>query len=574
MATSALVALGLYDVTARADSVPSCGQQAAFTPASNLTAEPAERGKYITLEENFFLLDGSFTPFPEEDGNFGLWSAALCGADGTFEEPPVLTISFSGPHTSAGLTFHFDRQGGGWPVLLDCRWYDGSDGLLDAVTFSPDSADYFLDRKAEGYRKLVLTVRKMNAPFRYFKLDSIEYGFRMVFDGESLLEASVLEEADPSGGTVSVNTLDFTGFTQDGSFSMLNPSGRYSAIQQGQKAEVTAVQDDECRPFGVFYLDSWESSGENGVRFTAVDAVGVLEQQSFPGGMYEQKPAGELLEELFSGSGIYYEAEGTLTSKTFSGYLARTNRREALQQIAFAVGGTVVCGRDGTISIAAAETQAKALLSAGRKFTGQSLKLDSAVTEIQVASHQYCLSGERQTLYEQPLSPGRYQVEFSAPAGEIEAQGAELISANANGAEILVSEQGNVILSGRSYAETTQTAKALLEQTDGSVKSTPVTVESATLLDREAAQQAAGRLAEYYRQRCVCEFSAEAGQERPGWMVQVEGIGGAYLRGRIERMETDLTGGMISALRVRGEWIETLAEWYAGELFCGEGVTL
>lgn len=581
MATSAIVRLGLYDRTARADGTPTADQEYSFAPASNLAEPITEKKKYATLEQDYFLLDGSFEAFSKTGGGFGFWGLRISAGDGYFYQEedgylrrysPEITITFTSPHTSTGLTFHFDRKGGSLPEKFICRWYDREGSTLAVQEAYPDSNLYFLDKKVEGYYRIELTFEKMKQAWQYLKIDGIEYGGQVEFSGDRLVDASVLEETDISCGSLSVNTLDFTAFSGDGSFSLMNRSGKYSAIQQGQKAEAFAIRNGETIPFGVYYLNEWESSGINGVHFTAVDAVGVLEKMTFRGDIYQNIRAGELVRQIFDGTELEYTLDSVLAEKRITGHLPKTDRRQALQQVAFAVGGVVRSDRMGVVIVEPPKQSAEYMISSDRKFTGQSIRLSPAISEIDVSAHQYTLSDMTQVLYEQELNAGRYTVEFTSPSGSLSAENAVILDSSANHAEIEVAQSGVVRIQGSVYTETLQAVRVFPQLSDSSSTEEPVTVEQATLLDSALALEAAQRLERYYDNRCICDFGFLANSEQVGSVVVVEGSGSSSLRGWLEQIETNLAKGLTAQATVRGKWIEKAEEIYAGEGFCGEVV--
>ena len=111
---------GLFDTTARDDST--------LTTASNQDFGSIEKAKddiesedYATLEEDYFLLDGSMPEMPDNPDDAVYFSTELSGADGAFTDPPSFTILFAENHTSYGLTFYFV---GDAPLEMEIQWYD------------------------------------------------------------------------------------------------------------------------------------------------------------------------------------------------------------------------------------------------------------------------------------------------------------------------------------------------------------------------------------------------------------------------------------------------------------------
>lgn len=67
MRTNTRVEFGLYDVTARGDSTPSCTTAKPFCNLGRdlLLESVPSQNKYGTLEREQWLMDGSFSFFPE-----------------------------------------------------------------------------------------------------------------------------------------------------------------------------------------------------------------------------------------------------------------------------------------------------------------------------------------------------------------------------------------------------------------------------------------------------------------------------------------------------------------------------
>ena len=201
MRTNTRVEFGLYDVTARGDSVPSSTDTRGFCDLSSdllLDKVPA-LPLYGTLETRQFLMDGSYSLFPDSpSGQFwGLWSSQLSDESGRFASPPVLQIRFSKTHSSSGLMLHFYAPTEDWASELTIQWYGSDGGLLTTAVFTPDAVDYYCARKVENYRSIVLTFTATNRPGRYLKLSGLDYGKFLTFEGAEVVEAHILDEINP-----------------------------------------------------------------------------------------------------------------------------------------------------------------------------------------------------------------------------------------------------------------------------------------------------------------------------------------------------------------------------------------
>lgn len=205
MRTNTRVEFGLYDVTARGDSAPSCTTAKPFCNLGRdlLLESVPSQNKYGTLEREQWLMDGSFSFFPEvpEQYFWGLWSTTQSDKSGVFADPPVLDITFTQDHSSSGLTLHFYSPTEDWASRVKIQWFSQDGGLISTALFQPNAVDYYCAKKIENYRRIRIYFLETNRPGRYLKLAGIDYGVYLHFSGHEIVEAHVLEECD-------INTME------------------------------------------------------------------------------------------------------------------------------------------------------------------------------------------------------------------------------------------------------------------------------------------------------------------------------------------------------------------------------
>ena len=466
MRTNTRVEFGLYDVTARGDSSPACDAAQPFCSLRRdlLVEAVPSQVKYGTLESRQWLMDGSFSFFPEvpEAYFWGLWSAVQSGESGAFTDPPVLDIQFSQAHSSSGLTLHFYAPTGDWASKLKIQWYGADGGLLASALFTPDAVDFYCAKKVDRYCRIRLTFLETNHPGRYLKLAGLDYGVYLHFAGDEIVKAHVLEECDPLSAEISINTLGLTLYNKEGRFSILNPEGYFDVLQHKQKLTVWEDVRPEARStsstsycMGTFYLSDWENSGDTLADFTAVDAVGLLDGAPYDGGVYDTT-AGALAADILDG--YSYTLDEELAAERVQGYLAAGTRREALQQLAFAIGAVVDCSRSDLIRISPAPARASGMIAYDRKFQdGSKVTLNPLITAVAVTAHRYQAEDAASELYKDTLEPGTYQVTFSAPAvaDSLTVTGATLAGRGVNRCTLTVAKAGEV-------SETTVIQKSIL----------------------------------------------------------------------------------------------------------------
>lgn len=582
MRTNTRVEFGLYDVTARGDSSPACDAAQPFCSLRRdlLVEAVPSQVKYGTLESRQWLMDGSFSFFPEvpEAYFWGLWSAVQSGESGAFTDPPVLDIQFSQAHSSSGLTLHFYAPTGDWASKLKIQWYGADGGLLASALFTPDAVDFYCAKKVDRYCRIRLTFLETNHPGRYLKLAGLDYGVYLHFAGDEIVKAHVLEECDPLSAEISINTLGLTLYNKEGRFSILNPEGYFDVLQHKQKLTVWEDVRPEARStsstsycMGTFYLSDWENSGDTLADFTAVDAVGLLDGAPYDGGVYDTT-AGALAADILDG--YSYTLDEELAAERVQGYLAAGTRREALQQLAFAIGAVVDCSRSDLIRISPAPARASGMIAYDRKFQdGSKVTLNPLITAVAVTAHRYQAEDAASELYKDTLEPGTYQVTFSAPAvaDSLTVTGATLAGRGVNRCTLTVAKAGEVCVTGRKYVDSTIVLRRAAANLPPNAQDNELTVTDATLVSPDRATAVANRVLDYYAQRYEQTFRMIAGDEKLADRLIVQSFGGEMVRGVLTKLEFDLTGGFVADAKVVGRRLSGTAAAYAGdEIRAGE----
>lgn len=582
MRTNTRVEFGLYDVTARGDSSPACDAAQPFCSLRRdlLVEAVPSQVKYGTLESRQWLMDGSFSFFPEvpEAYFWGLWSAVQSGESGAFTDPPVLDIQFSQAHSSSGLTLHFYAPTGDWASKLKIQWYGADGGLLASALFTPDAVDFYCAKKVDRYCRIRLTFLETNHPGRYLKLAGLDYGVYLHFAGDEIVKAHVLEECDPLSAEISINTLGLTLYNKEGRFSILNPEGYFDVLQHKQKLTVWEDVRPEARStsstsycMGTFYLSDWENSGDTLADFTAVDAVGLLDGAPYDGGVYDTT-AGALAADILDG--YSYTLDEELAAERVQGYLAAGTRREALQQLAFAIGAVVDCSRSDLIRISPAPARASGMIAYDRKFQdGSKVTLNPLITAVAVTAHRYQAEDAASELYKDTLESGTYQVTFSAPAvaDSLTVTGATLAGRGVNRCTLTVAKAGEVCVTGRKYVDSTIVLRRAAANLPPNAQDNELTVTDATLVSPDRATAVANRVLDYYAQRYEQTFRMIAGDEKLADRLIVQSFGREMVRGVLTKLEFDLTGGFVADAKVVGRRLSGTAAAYAGdEIHAGE----
>jgi hypothetical protein len=573
--TSTIVQFYLFDVTAKADSAPAGSDVLPFCNLGRdlLMEERPEQKRYATLEQNQFALDGSMELFPTEPQNefWGLWSTAQSDASGAFAVPPVLQVDFTQAHSSMGLTLHFWNATEDWADDVTIQWYDATGGLLATGRYAPNKADFYCSRKVENYYRVKLTFHRTNKPIRYLKLSGLDYGVSLAFSGEDVISAKILEEVDLISDSVSVNTLNLTLHNGTGEFSILNPAGSFGVLQSRQRFQVQERSDGNALEMGTFYLSDWSNESDTQAKFSAKDSVGLLDGDPWDGDVYNTT-MGTFRAALLSG--YKYTLDVSLSELPIKGHLASCSKREALQQAAFACGAVVDCSRGDTIRIYPPPDRPSALVSYDRKFvSGAKVTLQQLVTGVQVTAASYSAGTAAEELYKETLPVGTVRVNFTEPVviSTLSVTGASITGSCANWTDISVPAAGEVKLTGIKYSKSAVTILCAAKDVPANATPNIIKVENASLLCKERASEIAQSILSRYADRVQQQWRMVAGTELLADRLIVESYGGEKVRGSLQKMSLDLTGGFLANCTLLGSRISTIAAAYSGtEIYAGE----
>ena len=566
------IVLDLIDVTAKADSVPGAADIQPFADTAQLKRDDLATPDYATLEDNFFLLDGSKAPFPDSPAgmDFGYWSRSMSGPDGSFETPPVIEIAFSEQHTSAGLTLHFLPD---FPALVSIQWYTLGGVLIISKDFHPDSPDYFCDCPVEDFGKIVITFRQTTKPYRYVKLRAIDYGTFLGYSGESVVDAKITEEVDLISNTLSINMANFTLHSPTDDFNLMNLKGIYKLFQQGQKVHIRQRLDTGMVEMGTYRLATWQSADASTGEFTANGSVGELDKTDFKlGRVYVNEPAGNIIDSIMASAGwTDYEVEEAIRNTPLSGWLAISSHRTALQQVAFAAGAIVDDSRSSTIRIYSQPPTYNHLIPRSRKFSGGSVKLLSYISDVSLTAHNYMLKSEAEQLFQGVLAAGQHEIQFNTACAELAITGGTIVEQHPNYTVVSVDTDSDVTLTGKKYEDHPVTNLRASEKLPAGATRNTIKFETATLISPANAPTIAQRLYEYYQLRYQTSTSVILEQERAGEKVALQHTdGNGYTMDTIEKMDIDLVGGFVANATLIGNGIDIVLAYYSGELYAGQ----
>lgn len=435
------VALG-----AKADFKVSVSEQANVSKAFQLEKSNLVFHNYGNPCELYsVLLDGGAWALPPDSTtlNVGWWSEQLSGDDGKFGEIIYADFVADNLYTSNGIYLTFDTFNGIFANDIDIIWKKGGE-TVSTKNFKPDSPAYFCHNKVELYDEVVIFFKSINMPYNRLKLHAIDYGMHTSFDGSELKRVKIIQEINPISSDIAVNTCDF----------MIHSKRDIEFIFE-EMQPVKVYFDNQLK--SASFIKSSTRKSDSVWLVETEDYIGLMDKIPYFGGVYTNKNAVELMQDIFSTAKVPCQIEGTFSDLSVSGYIPYTTCREALMQVAFAVQASVDTSNVDFVKVFSPNNNIVQKIPLNRIMQGQDFSTPSAVTSVEVVSHTYSKTDEEATLYEN-ISVESYDnvfLEFSEPVHDLVIVAGEIISSSENHA--VINASAGCTLKGKKYNHTTTT---------------------------------------------------------------------------------------------------------------------
>ena len=226
----------------------------------------------------------------------------------------------------------------------------------------------------------------MNMPRNRLYLTDILYGTVRNFGKDEIENFSLLQEIEPVSETVSINTVGFT----------LKKQSDVDFIFQEKQPLYTYFDDTLVQ---TTFITHYERNSDRTYDIESEDYVSILDDSPFGGGIYSAKNAAALIGEMLSPLKVEYEIAGSLQNATLTGYLAISSCREALNQIAFALGAVVDTSYSDKVKLYKPSDTVAGTLNASNTFTGQTTTFRDKLTELRLTAYSYVAGTTDYTAY-------------------------------------------------------------------------------------------------------------------------------------------------------------------------------
>ncbi len=492
---------------------------------------------YATMEQNFWVLNGTHESFPDEPVNapFGVWSYSMSGENGAFSAPIILVRTFTEKHSSVGISFEFQRYTNDYCNHLSVKWYS-DDVLLFEKEYQPDNATYYCKQNVELYNKVVITFYSMNKAGRYLKIANIDDGVIRIFGDSDLMNVKVVEEISPISEELPIDTLDFT----------LNKGDIEFMFQKKQPTEVY----HNGSLIGCFFIESSSRLTKTQYKVSAEDYIGILDKSDFMGGIYTAVPASEIVAAIFEGETIPYEMETALKNTLLSGYIKICTKREALAQVAFALGAIIDTARTRKVLIRKVDTENTASVDGDRIFMGGSIDTGDIVTAVEIKEHSYVQNNETQELFSGQIN-GTELITFSEPKHSLAISGGTITESDTNYA--IITASGDVVLSGKGYTHATKTIRKSNPNITYGEKQNVIKFEETTLISGSNSAEIIENVYNYYMKNKTLKCDFVLNGEETSDTVNIDTEFAGTKKGMIKSLDLDLKNKLIGKAEIQIE---------------------
>ena len=330
-----------------------------------------------------------------------------------------------------------------------------------------------------------------------------------VFLGEQITSINVIKESDVLSVSLIENNCDFELFIEETDELTVDASSPFVIYHNDAVAMVT-------------YLDDYNRKGKNKWTVSTSDAIGRLDLFEFEGDVYFDKPATELLTEIFAKTDVEFVLNADFEGVSVSGRIPYTTCREALSQVLFAVGcfaytpdtlqSESPCVYISTYNNIA--TFAFLEIPKNRVLSGTITSAQQKNTGVEIMSHDYVDDADMKRVggvkmpshktgeephqtteyvfFENPIVPEGLYVNGSTSSK------VEIVTATANFAELRLTSTSNTNnrngLYAHNYEHSTSLAGKYVENAVGQI----VAIENKTLISDQNIDDALYRCFEYY----------------------------------------------------------------------------
>lgn len=405
----------------------------------------------------------------------------------------------------------------------------------------------------------------------------------ITFNDSAIMQGNVNETKSPLTDTLTYDTLDVDVLNISGQSQRFYTAEHYGLITAdnkdffgygGEYVDLRVFQRGANGEFyhdalflGKFYIASVDRKSRDVYTLHFVSALGILDTKVFKGGVYTRSTAGAIINEIMGGTyasqddtyeyytgEIPYAIQKTLKTVEISGWIPYcTSSRDALQQLLFGIGGSVLKTDDGTMAFAFWQPTEAFTIEDSRLYIGGSINYQSKATHIVVNEHEF-----RQTSYDKQvelydsnnITVADKLILFDKPCHTFSTTGTLTVSSSgANYA--VVSGMGTLV--GKEYTHNITTVE---KDTGVLGDDNTITVTDAYLVSALNSYNVAERLSAYYGYANIVNYDiVQNGDLKVGDRVKFTDPFGEEVTGYISSTDLNLSNTLKATSELITNWL-------------------
>jgi hypothetical protein len=427
--------------------------------------------RYFTPELNCWLLGGDGDVYPDaKPTDTGFISEALSGENGTFSDPPVISIRFSRVFEKLipGITITWAEAYNEFAHRFRVTAYSGTEIVAEAEYSDNRELVSACEFPIARYDRIDITVLAWCQPYHRARISEVFIGMQKSYRKSNIVSYNNNIRISPLGDKLPKYEIEFEIDNSDGSYDTGNPNGMTRYLMERQPVTVRYGMkvggETESISGGRYYLTEWKSP-QNGITatFKARDALEYMR------GIYHRgifNPSGESLYKLaedvlldanlpLTGYGEHpWRLDASLKNIKTTAALPMVSRAECLQLIANAGRCVMTVDRTGNIVIEPKKTNVEDYtVSNFNSYAKPEIELSKPLSRAEVDVYSYFAVSESKELYNgirTITGTETLLVEYAQSAVEVSAQvsGGALVSAvyYTHACELTITANGDVTI--------------------------------------------------------------------------------------------------------------------------------
>ena len=474
------------------------------------------------------------SPNTMPENGLGYVSLSISDEEGTFKTNPVIERVFEQKHNSVGICIGFNEYSGDYCDLINIKWYEDSVLLYD-IDFTPNSAYYFCSQNVTNFNKLIIEFKRTSKPHRHVWIGTIDYGVVRQFNNEEAKNIKTLNEISQISEELTINTMDFKLYSLSDVEFMF------------QKTQVMKLYADN-ELMGAYYIDTAKRTASNQYEIKTKDAIGIMAEVNYMGGMYNNVLATTIIADIFSKCNLTYELDRSLESKTITGYIPIMTCRDALTWICMAIGGIVNTAYSEKVVIKPLKAEVQRVINTHEQFIGASIETLPKVTGVSVEGYKYSISSESIELFNDTLKD-TITVHFGEPIHSLSITNGTIVESHVNYA--VITGTGATVLNGKRYNVSTIVSSKLNPSLGALDLQNIVELKNVNIINPANIEEVKGRIYDYYLNNKQINVKLVVGENKLGDKVNIETIYEGTKTGVIEKMSTTYTNSVVSEVNIR-----------------------